>query len=408
MMRSKAALPFIFTTILLDAIGLGVVIPVFPKLIADMTGGGMSVAAGYGGWLSFTYAIMQFVFAPILGNLSDSIGRRPVLLISLMGLSADYVLLALAPNIGWLFVGRALAGILGASHTTASAYIADISTPETKAQNFGLIGAAFGIGFVLGPVIGGVVGQFGVRMPFWVSAALALINLLYGWFIVPESLPKELRRAFDWKRANPLGSLAHLRKYPMVASLIAALLLLYISNHGLESTWTYYVIEKFHWHEAEIGYSLGAFGIMMVMVQGLLIRVVMARLGVRLAVIIGFSLRMLGNLLFAFASQGWMLYAIIVPHVLGFVATPALQAIVSDNVPADEQGELQGALGSMMSVNQIVGPLLMTNVFAAFTHSEASVYFPGSPFIVAVVLVLCSLFLVERFLRTHALQTKRS
>jgi DHA1 family tetracycline resistance protein-like MFS transporter len=185
-------------------------------------------------------------------------------------------------------------------------------------------------------------------------------------------------------------------------------LLLYISNHGLESTWTYYVIEKFHWHEAEIGYSLGAFGIMMVMVQGLLIRVVMARLGVRLAVIIGFSLRMLGNLLFAFASQGWMLYAIIVPHVLGFVATPALQAIVSDNVPADEQGELQGALGSMMSVNQIVGPLLMTNVFAAFTHSEASVYFPGSPFIVAVVLVLCSLFLVERFLRTHALQTKRS
>lgn len=407
-MRPKAALPFIFTTILLDAIGLGVVIPVFPKLIADMTGGGMSVAAGYGGWLSFTYAIMQFVFAPILGNLSDSIGRRPVLLISLMGLSADYVLLALAPNIGWLFVGRALAGILGASHTTASAYIADISTPETKAQNFGLIGAAFGIGFVLGPVIGGVVGQFGVRMPFWVSAALALINLLYGWFIVPESLPKELRRAFDWKRANPLGSLAHLRKYPMVASLIAALLLLYISNHGLESTWTYYVIEKFHWHEAEIGYSLGAFGIMMVMVQGFLIRIVMVRLGVRLAVIIGFSLRMLGNFLFAFASQGWMLYAIIVPHVLGFVATPALQAIVSDNVPANEQGELQGVLGSMMSVNQIVGPLLMTNVFAAFTHSGASMYFPGSPFIVAVVLVLCSLFLVVRFLRTHTPSTSTS
>ena len=401
MTSRKAALPFIFTTILLDAIGLGIIIPVFPKLIADMTGGSVSVAAEYGGWLSFTYAIMQFVFAPILGNLSDSIGRRPVLLLSLLGLGADYVLLALAPNLAWLFVGRALAGILGASYTTASAYIADVSTPENKAQNFGLIGAAFGIGFVLGPVLGGVVGQFGVHVPFWVSAGLTFANLLYGYFVVPESLPQERRRSFDWKRANPLGSLAHLRKYPMVASLIAALLLLYVSNHGLESTWTYYVMEKFHWNEAEIGYSLGTFGVMMILVQGFLIRVVMAKLGVRLAVIIGFSLRVLGNILFAFASQGWMLYAIIIPHVLGFVATPALQAIVSDNVPANEQGELQGVLGSMMSVNQIIGPLLMTNAFALSTRPGAALYFPGSPFLVAVVLVLCSLFLVERFLRTH-------
>src|SRR3954469_15405315 len=259
---AKAAISFIFVTLLIDVIGFGIIIPVFPKLIEQLIHGGISDASRWGGWLTFAYAFMQFLFAPVLGNLSDKYGRRPVLLFSLAGFGCNYILLSLAPTIGWLFLGRVIAGITGASFTTATAYIADISTNENRAQNFGMIGAAFGLGFIIGPVIGGVLGQYGARLPFVVAAVLALLNVLYGYFILPESLSKENRRAFSWKRANPLGSLLQLRKYPSLGGLIGALVLVYIAAHAVQSTWTFINIEKFQWSESMIGYSLGMVGLL--------------------------------------------------------------------------------------------------------------------------------------------------
>ena len=239
----KAALGFIFITLLLDVTGLGIIIPVLPKLIEGLIHGNISEASKYAGWLTFAYAIMQFLFAPIIGNLSDQHGRRPVLLLSLLGFGVDYLFLAFAPTIAWLFVGRLIAGVFGASFTTASAYIADISTPENRAQNFGMIGAAFGLGFIIGPVVGGLLGQYGPRVPFIAAAVLSLLNAAYGYFVLPESLPRENRRKFEWKRANPVGSLVQLKKYPAVAGLIISLVLVYISAHAVQSTWTFFNIE---------------------------------------------------------------------------------------------------------------------------------------------------------------------
>ncbi|HQD08984.1 MAG TPA: MFS transporter [Flavihumibacter sp.] len=253
----KAALGFIFVTLLVDVIGLGIIIPVVPKLLEGLIHGTISDASRYSGWLGFAYAFMQFLCAPIIGNLSDRYGRRPVLLFSLLGFGVDYLFLALAPTVGWLFVGRIIAGMFGASFTTASAYIADISTPENRAQNFGMIGAAFGLGFIIGPVLGGVLGSYGARVPFIAAAALSLLNAAYGFFVLPESLPPSNRRAFDWKRANPLGSLIQLKKYPAVAGLIVTLVLVYISAHAVQSTWTFINIYKFKWDEKTMGLSLG-------------------------------------------------------------------------------------------------------------------------------------------------------
>ena len=275
----KAALSFIFITLIIDVTGLAIIIPVIPKLISELIDGNVSDAAGYGGWLGFAYAITQFVCAPVLGNLSDRFGRRPVLLFSLLGFGIDYIFMAFAPTIGWLFVGRIIAGLFGASITTASAYIADISTPENRAQNFGMIGAAFGLGFIIGPVIGGVLGEYGARIPFFAAAGLSLLNALYGYFVLPESLLPENRRAFEWKRANPLGAFKQLRKYPEVSGLVISLVLIYVAAHAVQTTWTYYNIEKFGWSEKMIGYSLGLVGLMVALVQGGLIRIVIPKLG---------------------------------------------------------------------------------------------------------------------------------
>jgi MFS transporter, DHA1 family, tetracycline resistance protein len=397
--QRKAALGFIFLTLIIDITGLGIIIPVIPKLIGELTGGGISEASQWGGWLGFAYAIMQFLFAPILGNLSDQYGRRPVLLFSLLGFGIDYLFVAIAPSIGWLFLGRIVAGITGASITTASAYIADISTPENRAQNFGMVGAAFGLGFIIGPVIGGLLGQYGTRVPFIAAAILSLLNAIYGYFILPESLPKEKRRPFEWKRANPVGSLTHLRKYPMVAGLIISLVLVYIAAHAVQSTWTYYNIEKFGWSERMIGYSLGFVGLMVALVQGGLIRYVIPKIGNNRSVYWGLLFYAVGFFLFGIATQGWMMFAFTAIYCLGGIAGPALQGIISSQVPMNEQGELQGGLTSLMSATSIIGPPLMTNLFSYFTSKESIVYFPGMPFVVASFLMVLSSFLAYKGLK---------
>ncbi|MCX6166362.1 MAG: TCR/Tet family MFS transporter [Sphingobacteriales bacterium] len=388
--KSKYALNFIFLTLLIDITGLGIIIPVMPKLIGQLTGEGLSVASEYGGWLTFAYAFMQFIFAPILGNLSDKYGRRPVLLLSLLGFGIDYLFLAFAPSIFWLFVGRIIAGIAGASMTTAMAYIADVSTPEKRAQNFGLIGAAFGLGFIIGPVLGGVLGQFGTRIPFFAAAGLALLNFLYGYFILPESLTKENRRPFNFKTANAWASLARLKRYPKVLSLAGALILVYLASYALQSVWTYYNMYKFGWTEALVGYSLGFVGITIAVVQGGLIRIIIPKLGQERSLYIGLALYSFGYILFAFASESWMMFAFMIPYSLGGIAGPALQGIMSNQVPDNEQGELQGTLTGLMSLTAIFGPLLMTHLFAAFTGKQAYIEFPGAPFLVGAVLLSAS------------------
>jgi len=388
--KSKYALNFIFLTLLIDITGLGIIIPVMPKLIGQLTGEGLSVASEYGGWLTFAYAFMQFIFAPILGNLSDKYGRRPVLLLSLLGFGIDYLFLAFAPSIFWLFVGRIIAGIAGASMTTAMAYIADVSAPEKRAQNFGIVGAAFGLGFIIGPVLGGVLGQFGTRIPFFAAAGLALLNFLYGYFILPESLTKENRRPFNFKTANAWASLARLKRYPKVLSLAGALVLVYLASYALQSVWTYYNMYKFGWTEALVGYSLGFVGITIAVVQGGLIRIIIPKLGQERSLYIGLALYSFGYILFAFASESWMMFAFMIPYSLGGIAGPALQGIMSNQVPPNEQGELQGTLTGLMSLTAIFGPLLMTHLFSAFTGKQAYIEFPGAPFLVGAVLLLAS------------------
>jgi DHA1 family tetracycline resistance protein-like MFS transporter len=390
---NNKAILFIFITLLVDCTGIGIIIPVVPTLIQQLTGGSVSDAATYGGWLTFAYAIMQFVFSPILGGLSDRYGRRPVLLISLLGLGIDYLFLFFAPDLWWLFVGRLIAGVCGASFTTASAYIADISTNENRAQNFGMVGAAFGLGFIVGPLLGSVFSHWGVRVPFLAAAALSLLNWIYGYFVLPESLSKENRRAFDWKRANPLGSLLHLRRYPAILGLVLSIVLIYIAGHAAQSTWTYYTMEKFKWNEQWIGYSISFVGVSVALVQGGLIRYTQRILGSKKSVFIGLCLYVVGFTLFAFASKGWMMFAFMVPYALAGIAGPSLQSLISGNIPANEQGELQGALTSLISVTSIVGPLLMTGLFSYFTAATSPVYFPGAPFMMGAVLTFFSVLI---------------
>lgn len=389
----KAAVGFVFVTLLLDVIGLGIIIPVMPDLIVELRGGTLSDASRYGGYLMFAYAVFQFICAPIVGGLSDRFGRRPVLLLSLLGFGLDYLLLALAHTFSWLFIGRILAGIFGASFTTCAAYIADVSTPEKRAQNFGMIGVAFGVGFILGPMIGGLLGSYGTRVPFYAASILSLLNLAYGYFVLPESLAKENRRKFEWKRSNPLGTLRSLGRYPKLRGLLGSMFFVYVASHAVQSTWNYYTMEKFGWNERMVGWSLGAVGLLSAIVQGGLIRVIIPKLGNERSVIVGFLFYTLGLILFAFADQSWMMFAFLVPYCLGGIAGPALQGIMSNLVGKNEQGELQGAMSAMMSLSLLVGPLLMSSLFANFTAPDNDVYFPGAPMLAGAVLALISLVL---------------
>ena len=388
--NKQAAIGFIFITMLIDITGWGIIIPVIPKLIKELIHGDISEAAKYGGWLTFAYAITQFVCAPLIGNLSDKYGRRPIILISLFAFAMDYLLLAFSPTIAWLFVGRIIAGLTGASITTASAYIADVSTPENRAKNFGMIGAAFGLGFIIGPVIGGLLGQFGSRVPFYAAAVLCLMNFLYGYFILPESLAKEHRRELEWKRANPIGALLNLKKHPSLIGLILAVFLLYVGGHAVQSNWSFFTMYRFHWDEKMVGISLGVVGLLVGIVQGGLIRWTSPLLGNEKSIYIGLALYTVGMLLFAFATESWMMFTFLIPYCLGGIAGPALQSVISGKVPPNEQGEIQGTLASLMSASAIIGPPMMTNVFYFFTHKEAPIQLPGAPFLLGGLLMLIS------------------
>ncbi len=399
--NKNAAVGFIFVTLLIDIIGFGVIIPVVPTLISDLKhlNGDMSLASKYGSVLTFAFAGMQFLFAPLVGGLSDKYGRRPVLLCSLFGFGVDYIFMALAPTYEWLLVGRIIAGITGASIITGFAYIADVSKPEERAKNFGIVGAAFGIGFIVGPVIGGLLGKIGARIPFYAAASLALLNWLYGYFVLPESLSAENRRPLDLKRANPLGSLLNLKKYPAIGWLIVSATLVYIASHAVQSNWTYFVIFRFGWGEGLVGASLGVVGLLVLIVQGVLPRFVTAKIGNEKSIYLGLLFYTIGMFLFGIASSTWMMFAFLVPYCLGGIAQPSLQAVTAGQVPPNAQGELQGAMASLQSAAAIIGPLIMNNLFFFVSHQRPRDYFwAGAPFLLGAVLLFAAFIIAYRTL----------
>lgn len=405
----KAAIGFIFVTLFIDTIGWGLIIPVIADLIAQLKGIPVNVASTYGSFLLAVYAITQFIFAPVIGNLSDKYGRRPILLFSLLGFGFDYIIQALAPTYGWLFIGRVIAGMTGASFTTATAYIADVSTDETsKAKNFGLVGAAFGAGFVVGPAIGGLLSHWGIRAPFYAAAVLCLLNCLYGYFILPESLGKEKRRPFDWRRANPFGALKFLTRHPEIGGLALSFFLIYFAAQAVQGNWNYFTEYRFGWSNGTIGLSLTVVGVLVGGVQAGLTRVIVPRIGNEKCIYLGLSLYTLGLVLFAFATQGWMMFVFLVPYCLGGLCGPSLQSIISGHVPANHQGELQGALTGLMSLTAIIGPIIMNSTFAYFTSPKAPFHLPGVHFLIGAFCMLLAVIIANRVLSREKKETAAS
>jgi len=401
--QRQPAILFILITALIDSISIGIIIPVFPKLIMSMEQCDEGRAAVVGGWLMFWFAIMQFVMSPILGSLSDRFGRRPVLLLSLFGFGLDFLLLAFAPSLKWLFVGRIVAGIMGASYTTASAYIADISNDDNRSKHFGMLGAAFGLGFIIGPGVGGLLAQWGVRLPFIACAILSLLNWLYGYFILPESLPADRRRPFEWKRANPIGAFINISRHKSIIGFLVVFFLLYLGAQAVMTNWQYYTMLKFGWEEKAIGISIMAVGIIVAFVQGVLVRVVNSRIGNSNAMLIGLSLYTIGMAGFGLATSGtWMMVAIL-PYCLGGINGPAIQTLMTESVPSNAQGELQGIITSVQSVTSIIGPVMMAGIFSHFT-SSGNPYFPGAAFIAAAFLMLFALVIAWLTIRSKKQQ----
>jgi MFS transporter, DHA1 family, tetracycline resistance protein len=393
---SKHALAFIFLTVLIDTIGFGIVMPVMPQLIVELTGKPLAQATFIGGWLLTSYAVMQFICGPIMGNLSDRFGRRPVLLASLAAFAIDYALMGFAPTLAWLFLGRVLAGVAGAVYSPAWAYVADVSPPEKRAQSFGVMGAAFGVGFIVGPALGGLLGEFGPRAPFFAAAALGALNFVYGLFVLPESLPADKRRTFEWKRANPLGTLSSLRRYPAVMAIAGAVFLWQLAHQVYPSSWAFFAEIRFDWSPGEIGASLAFVGLLMAFTQAVLTGRIVKHLGEQRAVIIGLASGAASMLLVAFTDVGWFAYVAMAAGLLQFIAYPSMNAIMSKQVPPDSQGELQGGVSSLMSLTTIIGPVLMTQILGRFSGAGAPIYFPGAAFLLAALLAIFALLIVLR------------
>lgn len=401
MRHRPPAIAFIFITLFLDILGIGLVIPVLPKLVEQFRGGDVSQASMLVGQLSAVYALMQFVFSPILGALSDQHGRRPVILVSLLGAGLDYFLMAWAPTVGWFFLGRAVSGLAGANITAATAYIADISPPEKRSANFGIIGAAFGLGFIAGPLIGGLLGEKSLRLPFMVAGAVTLANGLYGFFVLPESLGVELRRKFSWKRANPLGSFLGLTTRPVVLGLAATLFLLNLGQFGVHNTWVLYTGHRFQWQPMQVGISLAVVGVTAAVVQGGLSRWIIPALGEQRAMSFGFLLNAGTLVLYGLATRGWMIYAILPFGAVSGIGAQAGQGMLSRSVGPDEQGSVQGALAGLNSVAAFLAPLVATNLFGYFVGPTAPIHLPGIPFFLGAALVIAGWLVAMVTLRRH-------
>ncbi len=399
MRASKPAMGFIFVTLVLDVLGFGLIIPVAPKLVMQLQGGDEQMAAGPVGLLAATFAAMQFLFAPTLGSLSDRFGRRPVILFSQFGSGLDYFAMALAPNLAILYVTRAINGFTGASMTAASAYVADVTPPEKRAAGFGLVGAAFGLGFVLGPLIGGVLGAYDIRWPFYAAGILTLVNWTYGYFILPESLKPEHRGHFSLRRSNPLGMFHGLGRYPLVAGMAGALFLLNLAQFGLHATWVLYTSYRYDWSPRDVGFSLFAVGIGAAVVQGGLARRIIPALGEKRSLMLGLALGVLSYIGYGFATHGWMIYVVIAIGSLGGISQPAGQALITKSVRPNEQGAIQGALAGLQSIANIIGPLLGTAVFAYFISDAMAFKIPGAPFFTGAILAGVGWFIAARAVR---------
>ncbi|HMN45904.1 MAG TPA: TCR/Tet family MFS transporter [Povalibacter sp.] len=385
-LAGRKPLAFIFVTRLIDAIGFGIVMPVLPQLLLSMGAPDIAAATRIGGYLLVTYAVLQFFCGPIVGNLSDRFGRRPVILVSLFAYGVDYALMGFAPSIFWLFIGRMIAGIAGAVYVPASAFVADVTPPEKRAHAFGLVSSAFGLGFILGPGIGGLLGELGPRAPFFAAAALAGANFLFGVFVLPESLPRERRRAFDWRRANPLGVAALLKHHPAVLVYALAMTAYFLGNNVYPSTWAFFMTAKFDWSPGMIGLSLMATGVTMAVVQATLTGRMTALLGGERAALLGLSLAAASALGYALVPAAWMVFVVILFGALQAITYPSLNALMSRQIPADAQGELQGGLASLTSIANVAGPLLMTQTLGYFTSVNAPAHFPGAAFVLAAAI----------------------
>ncbi|MEZ4417661.1 MAG: TCR/Tet family MFS transporter [Gemmatimonadota bacterium] len=395
---SRNALAAVLLTVLIDTIGFGIVIPVLPQLIVELTGDSLALATRDGGYLLVTYAVMQFFFGPVMGSLSDRFGRRVVILASLAAFGTDYLVMALAPTLAWLFVGRAVAGMSGAVYAAANAFIADITPAGDRAKSFGLVGAMFGLGFILGPAMGGLLGELGPRAPFFASALLAFLNLIYAFLVLPETLPPERRRPFVLRRANPFGTFASLARRGGVLGLAAAMFLWQLAHQVYPSTWSFFTKIRFGWSEAEIGASLALVGVTMAVVQGGLTGRLVGRWGERRAAFLGLTVGTLAFVAYGLAMRSWMLYGIILFAALQGLVYPSMNALLSRRVSEDQQGELQGGIASLYSLATIIGPLVMTQALSRFSAADARVHLPGAAFFLAAALAVVSGWMLARSL----------
>jgi MFS transporter, DHA1 family, tetracycline resistance protein len=404
--RPRLALAIVVATVLVDMIGFGIVMPVLPQLIMDLTGKGLAHAARIAGWLAFAFAVVQFVFAPIMGSLSDRFGRRPVLIAALAAFAVNYMLTAFAPTVLWLFAGRMMAGATGASFSTAYAYVTDISTDERRTQNFGLLGMAMGVGFVIGPALGGFAGELGTRAPFMLAAAIASLNALVAWFFLPESLGQDRRQPFHLRRANPISALARLAGNPLLRRLAIGILLVQTTFMILNTIWPFYTIARFAWSSAAIGVSLTFSGLISAGVRGGLIRIVIPRWGELKVAMGAIAAQIVGQMVLAFGTAGWMMFVGIGIHSLAGLAYPALSSMASRLVPSENQGELQGAIASLTGLAAIAGPIIASQTFSIFANEQATFHFPAAPITLAACLACVALGLLLNYGKTAAAPRK--
>ena len=395
----RHAFAFVLVTVLLDMVGFGIIIPVLPALIEDVGEVGLAQAAAIGGWMYFAFSLAQFVSAPLMGNLSDRFGRRPLLLLAILGLGLDYVLSALAPTLFWLFVGRILAGVCGSSWVIANAFIADVKAPEDRARAFGLMGAAFGVGFVIGPAIGGLLGELGPRVPFWVAAGISFLNLIYGWFVLPETLPRDKRRAFDWRRANPFGVFAVFRRYPGVLPMCGVLFLFYFASSVYPAIWPFWGMAKFGWSESMVGLTLAVFGLVMAGFQGGLTGPAVKRWGEARVAVIGLACAIIAAAGYGLAGGLAVVVVLMVVHGPEGFVQPMLMAMMSRVVPEDAQGELQGGISAATNIAMLAGTVTFSQVFAAFMAPDARWQTPDAAYFLAAGLLALTLALYVWTLR---------